>query len=169
MDCETRSDRAMADGFMPVWNDARIRFALPAGTLASEAFTATACGSGTSTAGLFMPRRLISAPTASCSVSSSISWRPCSVAERFLGSVTLGGASGSFTDVEPANSGAWGRDAASVDFGSAIAATVPHGRDRSNVRLPFVRLLKDRACFLAYRFRPEQETTLEILRKVAAG
>ena len=133
MDCEIRSDRAMAYGFMPVWNDARMRFALPAGILPLMLLPCNSLRLWDFDGWLVHAALFTSAPTAYCSVSSSISWRPCSVV-RFLGSVTLGGPGGSFTDVEPADSGAWGRDAASVDFGSAIAATVPHRGDGSNLR-----------------------------------
>ena len=81
-------------------------------------------------------RRLASAATSRCSVSRSPSSRPRSVAERFLGSVTLGGVGGSFADVEPADPGAWSGAETSVGFGNAIATTVPHREDRSNFAAP---------------------------------
>ena len=98
----------MATGFMPAWYDALMRFALPVGTSAASVFAGdTALGGETSAivaVGFAERRRLISAATSRCSVSRSTSTRPRSVVERFLGSVTLGGAGGSFADVEPAGS-----------------------------------------------------------------
>ena len=67
-------------------------------------------------------RRLISAATSRCSVSSSTSSRPRSVDERFLGSVTLGGAGNLCTDVGPDVSGACSGGVRSVDFGVGIIA-----------------------------------------------
>ena len=128
----------MATGFMPAWYDALMRFALPVGTSAASVFAGdTALGGETSAivaVGFAERRRLISAATSRCSVSSSTSSRPRSVAERFLGNVTLGGAGGSFVDVEPSAPGAGTGGVTSVDFGNAIAATVPYRRDRSNFR-----------------------------------
>lgn len=77
-------------------------------------------------------QRLISAVTSRCSVSSSTSSRPRSIAERLLGNVTLGSAGGSFTGVEPAALKAESGGATSVDFGNAIWAKVPRRGDRTN-------------------------------------
>ena len=133
-----RSERAMAAGFMPVRCDALMRFALPVGTSAVSALVGDTARGGralaTFWAGSVEWRRVISATTSRCSVSSSTSFRPRSVAERFLGSVTLGGASGSLTDVEPADSVFGGRGVTSVDFGDAISATVAHLGAQSNGR-----------------------------------
>ena len=135
---EIRSVRAMVTGFMPAWYDALIRFALPVGTSAASIFAGDTALAGETSAivavGFAERRRLISAATSRCSVSRSTSTRPRSVVERFLGSVTLGGVSGSFADIESADPGAGNGDVTSVDFGSAIAATVPHRGDRSNFR-----------------------------------
>lgn len=127
----------MAIGFMPAWYDALMRFALPVGTSGAAAFAGDkACSGGTTTVfgGFAVRRRLISAVTSRCSVSSSTSSKPRSVAERFLGNVTLGGAGGLFIDVEPADLGAWSGGVTCVDFGNAITVTVPHRGERSNFR-----------------------------------
>lgn len=135
---EIRSERAMAAGFMPARCDALMRFALPVGTSAVSVFVGDTARGGralaTFWAGSVERRRVISAATSRCSVSSSTSSKPRSVAERFLGSVTLGSARGSSTDVEPADAVFGGRGVTSVDFGDAIAATVAHLGDRGNGR-----------------------------------
>ena len=134
---EIRSVRAMATGFMPAWYDALMRFALPVGTSAASVFAGDSALGGETSAivavGFAERRRLISAATSRCSVSRSTSTRPRSVVERFLGSVTLGGAGGSFADIEPADPGAWSSAVTSVGFGNAIVSTVPHRGDRSNI------------------------------------